>query len=525
MTFRIASQGGRPLRTTLALTLKLAAMLLLPQSPIYPQAGPLGGFDAYVERVLRDWRVPGLAIVVVKGDSVVFMKGYGTREVGKNEPVTVHTRFGNMSTTKAFTALLVAMAVDSGQVRWDDPVVKYVPNFQLHDPYVTRELVVRDLLTHRVGFPDPDYLWAFTSLPFDEMVNRLQFVQPVSSLRSRFAYNNVTYALAGDIAVHAAGKTWQVLLHQRILDPLGMNESYATGEELLASGVKDITSPHAIVHDTVRLLPVPVTLIDPVAPAGAMFSTATDMAEWLRFLLDGGRVSGRRLVSAQNFGELFRPQQVLAGEFYPTARLTRPHFQVYGMGWFLGDYRGEFVAFPTGSIEGRSAIVGLMPDCRIGVAILTNLDHSELRHALMYTVFDRYLPRDKVSHDWSTEMLTLYRALEDTAAAQRRKQEAKRVMNTHPSLPIDSYVGTYSDSLFGTATVRLDRNRLTLQVGTHTADLEHWQYDIFRVNWRDPFWASDYASFTLDSDGTVSEVRFVGDPRRYRRSASATQPR
>jgi CubicO group peptidase (beta-lactamase class C family) len=414
--------------------------------------------------------------------------------------------------------MLVAMAVDSGQVRWDDPVVKYVPNFQLRDPYVTRELVVRDLLTHRVGFGDPDYLWASTSLRFDEIVNRLRFVPPASSLRSRFAYNNVTYALAGDIAAHVAGKTWQVLLRQRILEPLGMNESYGSAEELLAAGIKDVTSPHAIVRDTVRVLRVASAIVDPIAPAGAMFSTATDMAKWLRFVLDSGRVGGRRLVSAQNFAELFRPQQEIAGEFYPTTRLTHPHFQAYGMGWFLQDYRGEFVAFHTGSIEGRSAIVGLMPDHRLGVAILTNLDHSELRHALMYTVFDRYLPVASAPHDWSTEMLTLYRALADSAAAQRHQQEAKRVMNTHPTLPINRYVGTYTDSLFGTATVKADGDRLTLQIGTQTAPLEHWQYDIFRVNWPDPFWDPDYASFTLDPDGTVGELRLVGDPRRYRRS-------
>lgn len=521
MTCRVASEGGR----ALAFTLKLGVLLLLPQSPICAQAGPLGGFDAYVDRGLRDWRVPGLAIVVVKDDSVVFIKGYGTREVGKREPVTVHTRFGIMSTTKAFTAMLVAMAVDNGQARWDDPVMKYVPYFELHDPYVTRELVIRDLLTHRVGFPDPEYLWAFTSLPFDETVKRLRFVPPASSLRSRFAYNNVAYALAGDITARAAGKTWQALLRQRILDPLGMNESYANAEELLASGVVDVTSPHGIVHDTVRVLPVPVTVVDPVAPAGAMFSTATDMAKWLRFLLDSGRVGGRRLVSAQNFREVFRAQQVLDGDFYPTARLIRPHFQAYGMGWFLEDYRGEFVAFHTGSIWGRSAIVGLLPDRRLGVAILTNLDHSELRHALMYTVFDRYLPPDRATHDWSAEMQTMYRALADSAAAQRREREGKRVMNTHPSVAIDRYAGTYSDSLFGTATVRLDGNRLTLQVGTQTADLEHWQYDIFRANWRDPFFDPDYAAFALDSDGSVAEVRLVNDPRRYRRTRPPTQSR
>src|SRR5712664_398803 len=369
---------------------------------------PLDGLDAYVAKAVSDWRVPGLAIAIVKDDSVVFIKGYGVRELGKPDPVTVHTRFGNMSTTKAFTAMLVAMLADSGRVSFDDPVTKYEPGVQFADPYVTREITVRDLLTHRVGFGDPDYLWGTSGLDFATISRRLRLVPATTSFRSRFQYNNVTYALAGDIAARAAGTTWQALLRSRILGPLGMSETFADATELRAAGVTDVSSPHGIVRDTVRVLPVPLGTIDNVAPAGSAFSTATDMAKWLRFLLDSGRVAGRRLVSAQNLAQLFRPQQIIARPFYPTATLTHPHFQAYGLGWILQDYRGEFIAIHTGSIEGRTAIVGLIPDRRLGLAIFTNLDHSELRHALLYTVFDRYLGASSPAHDWSAEMRVMY---------------------------------------------------------------------------------------------------------------------
>jgi CubicO group peptidase (beta-lactamase class C family) len=490
--------------------------MILPLLLLLAQQQPLNGFDAYVAKGMTDWRVPGLAIVVVKNDSVLFIKGYGVRELGKPDPVTVHTRFGNMSTTKAFTAMLVAMLADSGRVAFDDPVQKYEPQVQFADPYVTREITVRDLLTHRVGFGDPDYLWGTSGLDFAAMTRRLRLVPPQTSFRSRFQYNNVTYALAGDIAAQVAGTTWQSLMRTRIYGPLGMAESYPDAATLKAAGSADISSPHGIVRDTVRVLPADLAGIDDIAPAGAAFSTATDMAKWLRFLLDSGRVAGRRLVSAQSFAQLFRPQQVIARSLYPAATLVGFHFQAYGMGWFLQDYRGEFIAYHTGSIEGRSAIVGLIPDRRVGVAIFTNLDHSELRHALMYTVFDRFIGPSTPAHDWSAEMRVMFKAIADTARAAVRAEERKRAAGTRPTLPLERYAGTYADSLYGTATVAIVNGRLTIQAGTASAQLEHWQYDVFRAIWPDPFWDPTYVTFAIDPGGTVGELRFV-DGGSYRR--------
>ena len=492
-------------------------MNVFPLLLILAQQQPLNGFDSYVAQAVRDWRVPGLAIVVVKDDSVLFIKGYGVRELGKPDPVTVHTRFGNMSTTKAFTAMLVAMLADSGKLSFDDPVTKFEPGVQFADPYVTREITVRDLLTHRVGFGDPDYLWGTSGLDFPAITRRLRLVPPSTSFRSRFQYNNVTYALAGDVAAKAAGTSWQSLIRSRIYGPLGMTESYPDAASLKAANVSDVSSPHGIVHDTVRVLPASLAGIDDIAPAGAAFSTATDMAKWLRFLLDSGRVAGRRLVSAQNFVQLFRPQQAIGQPQYPAAKLAGYHFQAYGMGWFLQDYRGEFIAYHTGSIEGRSAIVGLIPDRRLGMAVFTNLDHSELRHALMYTVFDRFIGPANPAHDWSIEMRALYTHLADSTEAARRAEESKRITGTHPTLPLDRYTGTYADSLFGTATVGMANGRLMFASGTVKGQLEHWQYDVFRIIWPDPFWDPSFVAFSIDPDGSVGEVRVVDGEVVYRR--------
>ncbi|HEY9383862.1 MAG TPA: serine hydrolase [Gemmatimonadales bacterium] len=501
----------------------LAGLALASVGRSAAQDQPLRGFDAYVARAVQDWRVPGLAIVVVKDDSIAFIKGYGVRELGKPDPVTVHTRFGVMSTTKAYTTMLLAMLADSGKVAWDDPATRYLPDLQLADPWVTRELTLRDLVTHRVGFPDPSYLWYGEALDIREIQRRLRLVPAASSFRSTFAYNNVAYALAGEIAARAAGTTWQALLRSRIYQPLGMTESYPDERELRAAGVSDVTAPHGLVNDTVRVLPITAPLVDPIAPAGAMFSSATDLAKWLRFLLDSGRVAGRRLVSAPGFAQLFTGQQMVPPqEFYPTARLTHPHFQAYGLGWFLEDYRGEFVAFHTGSIDGRSAIVGLLPDRRLGVAVLTNLDHSELRHALMYTVFDGYLGGETGGrHDWSAELRTLYQTFRDSAIARRRAREATRVAGTRPSLALEQYAGTYADSLYGTVTIRLEAGKLVLRLGDQAGELEHWQYDVFRINWQQPFNDPAYIGFSLDPNGKVGELKLIDAPLHFRRVPAA----
>src|SRR5574341_94032 len=443
----------------------LVALLLALQ----PAAAQLRGFDAYVAQAVRDWNVPGLAIAVVKDDSVMFLKGYGVRALGSTDTVGPHTLFANASTTKAFTALAVALMVDDGKLQWYGRTFDYAA-----------------------------------------MLRRLRYVNPESSLRSRFADNNVAYATAGVIVGRVAGTSWDEVVKTRILTPLGMTETVTQARDLASRG--DVAAPHDYIGDTLRLIGRDaVDLVDPIAPAGSMYSTVTDMAKWLRFLLDSGRVAGRRLVTAASFAELFRPQVVIGPQdgFYPTARLTRPHFTAYGLGWFLEDYRGEFVAFHTGSIDGTVAIVGLVPERRLGVVIFANRDHAELRHALMYRVFDAYLggpPRD-----WSKELRAMYDSLRNQSRQARHQAGAARVMGTAPSLPLDRYAGTYTDSLYGDLTLRLEGGALVAEVSPFlVADVEHWHYDVFRLRWRNRWVPPDFATFHVGPDGKVAEVDLAG---------------
>jgi CubicO group peptidase (beta-lactamase class C family) len=465
-------------------------------------AAGLRDLDGYVAAGVKAWEIPGLAIAVVQGDSTVFAKGYGVRTMGSRARVGPHTLFANASTTKAFTALAALLLVDDGRLRLDEPATHYLPAFELEDPYASRGVTIRDLLTHRVGFPDPEFMWYGGPPELGDVLRRARFIRGTSRWQPAFAYNNLGYGALGAIERAAAGLPWDQLVRRRILDPLGMRETYMGSRA--AAAQPDIATPHDRVDDTLRA--IERYDLDNVAAAGAMYSTVSDMALWIRFLLDSGRVAGRRLVSDTGFTAMFTPQTLVsADEFYPTARRTHPHFTAYGLGWFLEDYRGELAVFHTGSIDGISAIVGLLPEHHAGVVIFANRDHAELRHALMYRVFDMVLGGPR--RDWSAELKPLYDSLAQEARQAAAKEKASRVPNTHPSLALESYAGVYGDSLYGTAEVRREEHGLVLEQSPRlVADLLHWHYDTFRAVWRSRWLHPSLVTFRLGSDGTVAAL-------------------
>jgi len=462
--------------------------------------------DTYTAQAVKEWAPPGLAIAVVKDGRVVFAKGYGVLELGKPAPVDTQTLFAIGSTTKAMTVMALAMLVDEGKVRWDDPVTKYLPGFQLSDPYVTRELSVRDLVTHRAGLPNADFLWAFNDIGNDEIIRRLRYVRPAYSLRSGFIYQNIMYAVAGQVVAAASGMSWAEFLRARIWQPLGMTRTVATLAEAARS--TNVAAPHDKWDDTIHV--IANRFVDPVAPAGAVWSSVGDMSKWMRFMLDSGRYDGKTLLQKRTFLEIVRPQTMVPeGQFYPTAQLTRPHWQTYGLGWFQQDYNGRKVDFHTGSIDGMVAIAGLMLDEGLGVYVLSNLDHVELRHALMLKTFDLFT--GSPSRDWSAELRKLYGDLAAQSVAAQRRTEQQRVTGTKPSLPLEKYVGTYSDSLYGTRAVTFENGVLRLRFGPqYAATLEHWQYDTFRARADNRWNGTQTLTFTIGADGLPSRLDMGG---------------
>ncbi len=463
-------------------------------------APDLAAFDRYVAQGVKDWRVPGLAIAVVQDDSLVFARGYGVLDLTRpSVRVDEHTRFAIGSTTKAMTSAALGMLVDEGKLRWDDRVIDILPDFRLFDPYVTREITIRDLLTHRSGLPPTDLLWARADLSLPEMIRRLRYVRPSSSFRSQWNYQNVVYAVGGAVIAKVSGMPWDDFIRTRIFAPLGMTES-----EPLVAGIDtkpNVARPHAEIRDTVRAVPIRTT--DPVAPAGSVWSSVSDMSKWMRFVLDSGRVGDQRLLAPATFVELVTPQIRAALSTYSALALVRPHIFTYGLGWFVQDYHGETVWMHTGSIDGMSAIIGLLPDRKVGVYVLANRDHAELRHALMYKVFDVYLGNPE--RDWSAELRKLL------AGAEAAPAPARPANPVLPSLPLERYAGTYADSTYGAVSVTLADGALHARFGNEDIGrLDPWEYETFIAVGPPPLDQRAGLTFILDGAGHVASLRTYG---------------
>ena len=469
------------------------------------QKPSLAGFDQYIAKTMQDWKDPGLAIAVVKNDSIVLMKGYGTRTMGKTEPVDEHTMFAIGSASKAFTATLVAMMVDEGKMRWDDPATTYLPNLEMYDPYVSRELTLRDLLTHRSGLARGDLMWYATDYNRDEILRRVRFLKPTWSMRSRFGYQNIMYLAAGQSAAHVAGMSWDDLVRTRIFAPLGMTETNTSTRDL--QGKSNVSTPHSDVDDTLMI--VPWHNIDNIGPAGSINSNVSDMIKWVRFQLAQGKVGAKSLVSPSAIGETHTAQMIIP--VGADARQVNPftHLEAYGMGWFLQDYRGRELDQHGGNIDGMSAMVAIMPEEKIGLVILTNANGSPVPTIAMYRVLDALL--NEPPRDWNAEFRKGYEKARAQAKEAEQKRLAERTMGTKPSLALDRYAGVYSDSMYGDVTVTAENGALHAKYGTtFDGTLEHWHYDTFRANWNNRAIGKNFVTFALGADGKVHSLDFEG---------------
>lgn len=462
-------------------------------------------FDTYVEGARKLYQVPGLAITVVKDGKVIFKKGYGVRELGTTTAVDTQTLFACASTTKAMTATCMAMLVDEGKVKWDDAVINYLPDFQLYDPYVTRELKIRDLFTHNSGVGNADFFWSIMSIPSDEVLSKMKMVKPSYSLRSSFIYQNIFYLYAGKVIEKVSGQPWEEFIQKRIFQPLGMTRTYPM---LKMVNDPNQSNPHYLIENKITV--IKRTNADAIGPAGSVWSCVDDMSKWALCMLDSSKYAGGRLVKPSTWVELFKPQvMVTPSQFYPTAQLTKPNWTTYSLGWFQQDYKGRKVNFHTGSLAGETAIHGQLPDSKLAVYVFGNYDHAEVRHALMFKAFDHFSLGG--ARDWSGEFYTLYSNIQAGADKEEKAFEAARMVNTKPSLSLDEYTGKYTDPLYGEVIITRDNEDLILVANQYLkARVSHWHYDTFR-GWYDKRWNGKLnTSFTLDAKGKVSKVNFDG---------------
>ena len=487
---------------------QLTAGLALTAAAVSAQTFRQTDFDGYVSRGLQTLGTPGAAIAVVKDGEVLFAKGYGVRRLGDTTRVDAHTLFQIASNTKAFTTAALAMLADEGKLTWDDLVTRHLPGFQLYDPYVTRELTIRDLVTHRsgLGLGAGDLLWFHSNYGRADIMHRIRYAKPVTSFRSRYAYDNVLYLVAGEIVPAVTGTSWDDFVRGRIFRPLGMTAS-GTGVAFLSS-TSNVAAPHAVERGVLTV--VPLDTVDNLGPGGAIVSNVTDMAKWLICRLDSGRYQGSRLFSDAQAREMWSGQTVLPiSDPAPPLAALRPHFAKYALGWRLRDYRGRTLVWHTGGLAGMTSQVTLVPAERLGIVILTNAE-SDLMAALTYRLLDSFF--DGRPTDWVAAYARAAAQRRARADSTLRARRTTRDSLSRPSLPLARYAGSYRDEMYGDATIALESGRPVLRFGWAPAfvgDLEHWQYDTFVARWRTPHLEDAYVTFVLNADGSIERFRMA----------------
>jgi CubicO group peptidase (beta-lactamase class C family) len=481
----------------------LAALFMLAASPATgQQREPFPGLDASVNAALKTWQVPGVSIAIVRNDSLIYAKGYGVGELGKAAPVDERTLFAIGSASKAFTSAAIAELVDEKKIGWDDLAATYLPGFQLYDPYATRELTIRDLLSHRSGLARGDLLWYGTDLDRSEILRRVRYLRPSWSFRSRFGYQNLMYLAAGEVAAHVDRKSWDDVIRDRILLPLGMTSSNTSIRPL--ASLRNVATPHALIDDTVRV--IPWRNIDNIGPAGSINSNALDMAQWVRLQLGKGKFAGKQLISERQVDEMHTPTTLIRRDGPWKLMAPASHVLAYGMGWFLNDYSGRLVVHHGGNIDGMSSLVAMLPEEHFGFVILTNMNGSELPYVVAQRLYDLQLgtPQPK---DWNAEYKKVMDKQQAESRAALKKREAERVSGTRPSLPPSGYAGVYVDSLYGEVVVRETGGKLQLTRGpAFQGDLERWHYDTFRLTWAARNLGRTFVTFRLGPSGKAEEL-------------------
>ncbi|MFO0843111.1 MAG: serine hydrolase [Gemmataceae bacterium] len=457
---------------------------------------------AAAKEAMSPFAAPGLAVAVVQGDKAS-VYGFGVRELGHEAPVTPDTIFALASMTKAFTATAVGLLVDDGKAGWDDPVRRHLDWFRLKDPLADRDVTLRDLLCHRTGLARHDLLWYRASWPIEEAVRRMAQLEPAHPVRSRYDYNNLTFAAAGLAVGKAAGKPWDEFVRERIFTPLGMKNAVFTAAE--AKARPDHATPHRRAGNRQAVISwYPDE--KQVRASGSIKASGRDLVPWLRMQLDGGVLDGKRIISAASLAETHRPQIVV--RLSPAAaRLTETTQASYGLGWSLRDYRGWGLVEHGGANDGFRGRIVLVPKAKLGLAILTNCEEGEMVEALGHRLLDEALglkPKEWV-------------------ALARKRQSPPRTPptpkpGTKPSRELAAYAGKYRDEAYGELVIEEKGRGLHLAWSSFRVPLAHFHFDTFQAKAKDEENQrvdQELATFALDEAGDVARVTFLG--RTFRR--------
>jgi CubicO group peptidase (beta-lactamase class C family) len=463
--------------------------------------------DGYVTRALSDWKIPGVAVCMVKDGKVVFMKGYGVRELGTTDKVDENTLFMIGSNTKAFTATIAAILDSEKKITLDDKVQKWLPDFKLHDPWVAKEANVRDLLCHRLGFEtfQGDFMFFDSDLTKDEVIVKFGKIKPLYSFRGRWGYTNAAFGVAGEVIHKATQKTWAENIREKIFLPLGMTRSLATSGEIHSATNK--ASAHTV--DNGILKKVAYGKIDNIAPAGAISSSVSDMSKWVMMQLDSGKMNGKQLIPAEALAETWTPHSILGNG---GARFNTAHFGLYGLGWFIEEYNGKKIVAHTGGVNGFVTSVAMVPEEKLAIIVLTNTDANNFFEGLRMEIMDAWmgLPYRNYSRIMLDEQNSYFRNRDNQMKLKRDTINAK----PKTALALSAYAGKYKHDIYGNMTIAVEKNELIMRFEHHKnrfSKLEALGENRFLSTWNDPLYGVRVLPFTVENGKVKSITVRVAD--------------
>lgn len=490
----------------------LFALLLAP-APLRAADFDPKPVDEAVEKALKEFNAPGCAVVVVKDGEVVYLKGFGVREKGKDDKVSPDTVFPIASCSKAFTATALAMLADEGKLKWDDKVRDHLDYFRLSDELADRDVTLRDLLCHRTGMPRHDMLWAGQLVDSAAVIRQWGKGKPSTSFRSKWEYANVPFTTAGVIAGKLDKTDWAGVMKARVFKPLGMDRTSATWKE--GHTQADHATPHYYGFDK-SITAIKWDDLDHAGGAGGVNSTARDMGSWLQFQLAGGKFDGRQLLTTRALKETHTSQMLLIPEgpfaVYFPPKHTR--FCSYGLGWFVHDHRGANCVSHGGTLTGFRAQCMMVPDKKVGVVVLCNLRPSLVCETVAKVALDAALGLP--AEDWLTFHKAQMAIQDFNTAVAKEKRKTARKPDTKPSLALKEYAGGYVEPAYGRAEVVFEGGALVLRWGKYTFRLDHYHFDTFTavpVEPKDDLISFDRVTldvqFRLATTGEVEGLKFL----------------
>lgn len=467
--------------TTRILRLISRFVLLLSSTVAFAQSAPpnLNGFDGVVEQVMKEWKVPGIAVAIVKDGKIVYANGYGYRDVKRQLKVTPDTLFAIGSCSKAFTAAALGMLVDEKKLEWDKPVRTYLPELMLHDDYATTHIRPRDLVTHQSGLPRHDLVWYGSSLMRKDLFARLRYLEPSAPLHAKYQYNNLMFMTAGVLVERLAGQSWEDFVRTRIFTPLGMKNSNFSVTAMQQA--TDFSLPYGEEKGEVKA--IPFRNIDEIGPAGSINSSVNEMTNWLFLQMNNGKAGDKQIIAERSLLETQTPQIVAGGNL----QYDESFYASYAMGWGVYVYRGHHTIQHGGGIDGFTSSVTVLPKDKLGVVVLTN-SSSPASGLIARVALDRLLGLSEVPH--------VQRAKEaeakgkEAAAKAKADDEAKRKKDTKPTLALSEYVGQFEHPAYQTLTITRDGEQLKGNLHGLPFTLRHYHYDVFQ-----------------DADGTLSGLK------------------